>query len=283
MSEPRIPKNSIEAALPELTVLEFIDRGGQGDAWRIERNGGGPEVLKVVIGADPARVAQEIKAMQAVKSPHVMGFTEAGQLDHAGTSYPFILGEFISGKSISKRLEANEWPSEKEALAAMVGALEGIAAIHEREIVHRDIKPGNIALRNDDWQEAVILDLGLVKDMLGTSITVYPTLLGTVPFMAPEQLRQERAVRRSDVFAAAVTLFLLLTKQHPFLDPGEQNVAIEVLEERINDNDRPKWSGVLGIEDDVRDVLTRMLKPSAYERPRADVAAAVIRAILESR
>ncbi len=269
--------------MPELTLLEFIDRGGQGDAWKIERSGGGPEVLKVVIGADPARVAQEIKVMQAVQSAHVMGFTEAGQLDHAGTSYPFIIGEYISGKSISKRLEADEWPSEKEALAAMVGALEGIAAIHEREKVHRDIKPGNIALRNDAWQEAVILDLGLVKDMLGTSITVYPTLLGTVPFMAPEQLRQERAVRRSDVFAAAVTLFLLLTKQHPFLDPGEQNVAIEVLEERINDNDRPKWSAVSGIEDDVRDVLTRMLKPSAYERPRADVAAAVIRGILESR
>lgn len=282
MGEPRIPEPSIRAAVEGLSALEFVDAGGQGDVWRIRRTAG-DEVLKVVIGAEPARVAQEISTMKVVQSPHVMGFTEAGQLDHSGATYPCIIGEFVPGRSIAKRIENGEWPDEREALAATVGALRGIAAIHDRDLVHRDIKPGNIALRNDQWDEAVILDLGFVKDMLGTTITVYPSLIGTIPFMAPEQLRREPAVRRSDVFAAGVTLFILLTRRHPFLDPGEQNIAIEVFEERTSDGNRPRWSEVTGIEPDVRDVLERMLHPKAFERPRAGPAAEVLQGILSSR
>jgi serine/threonine protein kinase len=119
---------------------------------------------------------------------------------HFGAEYPFIIGEYVPGGSIGSRIDAGDWPDEKEALAATIGALDGLAAIHAREIVHRDIKPGNVALRGSDWTDPVILDLGLVRDLLGTSITVYPNLLGTIEFMAPEQLRRERTVRRSDVF-----------------------------------------------------------------------------------
>lgn len=283
MTDPRIAESSVRVAVDGIDELEFIDRGGQGDAWRLRRNGGPDEVLKVIIGAESARVAQEIGTMEAVDSPHVMGFTEAGKLAHGGTNYPFIIGEYVSGRAIGVRLEADEWPDEKQSLAAIIGALRGIAAIHAKEIVHRDVKPGNIALRDDDWSKSVILDLGLVRDMLGDSITVYPSLLGTIPFMAPEQLRKEPAVRRSDVFAAGVTLFLMLTKQHPFLDTGEQSVAIEVLEERVSDSDRPRWAEVSGVADDVREILERMLRPNAYERPRAGATADVLQTVLDSR
>jgi serine/threonine protein kinase len=283
VSEPRIPESAIRAAIDGIDVLEFIDRGAQGDAWRMRRSGGGDEVLKVIVGADAARVAREIQTMQMVNDPHVMRFTEAGALDHLGTRYPFIVGEYVSGASIAARILAGEWPTEQEALAATTGALRGLAAIHAQEIVHRDVKPGNIALRNDEWADPVILDLGLVRDMLGDSITVYPDLLGTVLFMAPEQLRKERAVRRSDVFAAGLMLFLLLTKQHPFFADGERDIAIETLEERVRDDDRPRWGDVDGIAPDVREVLEPILAADAFERPRADAAADALQAILDDR
>jgi hypothetical protein len=85
------------------------------------------------------------------------------------------------------------------------------------------------------------------------------------------------------VFAAGVTLFILLTKQHPYLAEGEPNFAVEVLEERINDNDRPRWTEVIGIEPDVKEVLQRMLQANAFERPHADAAASVLEGILSSR
>lgn len=282
MADPRIPSTSIEAAISNLTGLEFIDGGGQGDAWCIQRDGGGDEFLKVVVEADGARVAQEIGTMEAISSPYVMGFTEAGELTHDGKAYPFIIGEYVPGKSIGAHLEEDSWPTEGQSLGVILGSLRGLAALHDRDVVHRDIKPGNIALRNDHWEEPVLLDLGLVRDLLGATITVYPAILGTVPFMAPEQLRKEPAVRRSDIFAAGVMLFYLLTRQHPFLDLGEQVVAIEVFEERINDDDRPRWSDVR-IADDVREVLARMLRPNAYERPRASVAAEAFGSILADR
>lgn len=282
MTDPRIPSDAIEAAIPNLTSLRFIDGGGQGDAWCIQRDGGEDEFLKVVVMADSARVAQEIGTMEAVDSPYVMGFTEAGELTYGGTAYPFIIGEYVPGKSIGAHIEDDSWPTEVQALGVILGSLRGLAALHDRDLVHRDFKPGNIALRNDDWEKPVLIDLGLVRDLLGDTITVYPAVLGTVPFMAPEQLRKEPAVRRSDVFAAGVTLFYLLTRQHPFLDPGEHVVAIEVFEERINDDDRPRWADV-EIADDVTEVLGRMLCPNPYERPRASLAAEVFESILADR
>jgi eukaryotic-like serine/threonine-protein kinase len=283
MTDPRIPESALRSAIDGVDELEFIDRGGQGDAWRLRRNGGGDEVLKVIVGADPARVHREIEVMETIRDRYVMRFTETGTATHAGSTYPLIIGEYVSGGSLASRLQADEWPNEREALEVLIGVLRGLAAIHAAEVVHRDIKPGNIALRGDAWSEPVILDFGLVRDMLGTSITIYPNLLGTIPFMAPEQLRKERAVRRSDVFAAGVTLFLLLTKEHPFFDTGEQNLAVEVLEERVRDDDRPRWDQVTGIADDIREPLERMLMPDAFERPRAALAADVLQSILDDR
>jgi serine/threonine protein kinase len=284
MSDPRIPEDAIRAAIPGIDELEFIDRGGQGDAWRLRRNGGGDEVVKVIVVGDLARVDREIATMQALEDSRVMRFTEAGTLTHMGGQHPFIIGEYVPGGSIGSRLADGDWPDEKEALAAVIGALDGLAVIHAQEIVHRDIKPGNIGLRDSEWTDPVILDLGLVRDMLGDSITVYPDLLGTIDFMAPEQLRKEKAVRRSDVFAAGVTLFVLLTGRLPFYEVGEQTVAIEVLEERMRDEDWPKWDEVSdSIEPDVQEVLERMLRPDAFERPRAAAAADALRSILGDR
>jgi serine/threonine protein kinase len=282
MSTPRVPEGAIRDAIEEIDELEFIDRGGQGDAWRIRRDGRGNEILKVVLGDDAARVAREIDAMKGISHPRVMRFSEQGTLAHDDQVYPYIVGEFVTGKSIAKRLEADDWPSESQALRTIIESLRGLAEIHGVERIHRDFKPANIALREDDWNDPVILDLGLVRDILGDSITVYPSLLGTIPYMAPEQLRRERAVRRSDVFAAGVTLFVLLAHRHPFLDGDEQQVALEVLEERIRDSDRPDWSQV-SVPDDVREVLARMLAPDAYERPRASFAADALQAILGDR
>lgn len=280
MNDPRIPEGSVRAAVEGLDEIEFIDRGSQGDAWRIRRNGGGDEVLKVIVQGDTARVDNEIATMKKVHSPFVMDFTEAGMLEHAGTAYPFIIGEYVPGKSVGKRAIDGEWPTEAEALSAAVGTLRGLAAIHAVEHVHRDIKPGNLAIREDDWSKPVILDLGLVRDQLGSSVTVYPDLMGTVLYMSPEQLRQEKAVKRSDVFGVGVTLYLLLTKgKHPFVEPGE-SIAREVIEERIRDEDWPKWDQTEGLSDEVREILSCLLRADAFRRPRADAAADALKSVL---
>jgi serine/threonine protein kinase len=280
MNDPRIPEAAIRSAVNGLDEIEFLDRGTQGDAWRIRRNGGGDEVLKVLVQGDSARVAKEIETMKAVKSPFVMGFTEAGVMEHSGTDYPYIIGEYVPGRSIGRRVLDGDWPAQGEALASGVGVLRGLAAIHEVEKVHRDIKPGNLAIRDDDWSKPVILDLGLVRDMLGDSLTAYPDLMGTVPYMSPEQLRKEKAVKRSDVFGVGVTLYLLLAKgKHPFIAEGE-TVAIEVLEERIRDEDWPKWEDADGVSEEVREVLELLLRPDAFRRPRADAAADALESVM---
>lgn len=182
---------------------------------------------------------------------------------HFGAEYPFIIGEYVPGGSIGSRIDAGDWPDEKEALAATIGALDGLAAIHAREIVHRDIKPGNVALRGSDWTDPVILDLGLVRNMLGRSIRSIQTYWARSSSW--RRNNSAGSARYADrTCSAAVTLFVLLTRRLPFFEVDEQTVAIEVLEERIRDEDWPKWDD--SIQPDVQQVLDRMLLPDAFKR-----------------
>jgi eukaryotic-like serine/threonine-protein kinase len=247
--------------------------GGQGQVWRI-RQKGVSKVVKVLPGdADPARVQREVQALKAVRSPRVMSFFETLTVAHGQKRLPAIVGEYIPGGTIADRLTATPPPVDlSEAFACCRGVLEGIAAIHEQDLVHRDIKPQNVALRGGAWAEPVVLDLGLVRD-LDTSMTRYPNLMGTLPFMAPEQLRLERAVKRTDVFGVGVILFLLLTGELPYIDgPADAVLSSDELRrcmlERVEDPDWPRWSRVQSpLPPDVAELLARLLAPEAYERP----------------
>ncbi len=156
MADPRVPETALRDAIDGIDELEFIDRGGQGDAWRLRRRGGGDEVLKVIVGADLARVRREVAVLSAIQDGNVMRFIETTSAQHGGATYPLIIGEYVAGGSVASRLQADDWPTEREALETVIGVLRGLAAIHAHEVVHRDIKPGNVALRDDRWSDPVI-------------------------------------------------------------------------------------------------------------------------------
>lgn len=86
--------------------------------------------------------------------------------------------------------------------------------------MHRDIKPGNIALRDGDWSCPVLLDLGLARSAGEATITLYPQPIGTLAYMAPEQLQGQTARNAADLFAVGVTTREILSGQHPYYDPG---------------------------------------------------------------
>ena len=87
-------------------------------------------------------------------------------------------------------------------------------------MVHRDIKPGNIALRDGDWSRPVLLDLGLARSADEATITVYPAAVGTAWYMAPEQLEGRRARKAADLFAVGVDRARGPGRRHPFYDDG---------------------------------------------------------------
>jgi serine/threonine protein kinase len=175
--------------------------------------------------------------------------------------------EYVDGNDVMTWLRANDWPTEPEVLVFAAGLFEGLVALHEQEAVHRDLKPENIALRRSGWGQPVILDLGLAKLLDEPSITAYPALLGTAPYMAPEQLRGDRARKAADMWAAGVVLHLLLAREHPFYGPQAvtQDTALPLLEAGP-----PPLPETVG--EPLRSITSRLLSPLPYQRGSAERA-----------
>jgi serine/threonine protein kinase len=211
----------IQAALGPFDELVPIGGpSGSGEAWRA-RSGQDVFAVKVVVHEhEPGRFEREVAALKLIDSARVMRILRDGHLTVGGTTYPYIVSEFVEGQNARGQLAAGA-PNDDDLRSFLVELLRGLEEIKAAGIVHRDLKPENVILRGGDWAQPVVIDLGLSRLIDASSMTVYPWAYGTWQYMAPEQLRGERAIHQSDMWAVAVIAGELATGQHPFHRPGE--------------------------------------------------------------
>jgi len=143
--------------------------------------------------------------------------------------------EYIAGVSLDEKLAAGPL-AEKELLGLATQLALGLAAAHEQAIVHRDLKPGNLRITTDGRLK--ILDFGLAtlvrpqgEAASTVSMTEGPTVAGTVPYMAPEQLRGEKADARADLHAAGAVLYEMATGRRAFPQAGGPQIIAAILQE----------------------------------------------------
>ena len=218
---PVVTEAELQAQLGPFGSIQAIGpQSGSGECWHVAR-GTEERVIKVIKQEpEPGRFERELRALRTVSSPRVMKAYGDGTVTAAsGQDYPYLEGEYIPGGNVGENLQRKGLPSDDELRAFLVGALEGLIDLAGGGVTHRDLKPENMVLRGSAWGDPVIIDLGLVRLGAASSFTVYPWFAGTWPYMAPEQLRQERATQRSDVWALSVIAGLLASGSHPFL-PG---------------------------------------------------------------
>ena len=230
----RFDLNATSVAVPSLdegelrTVLgsswvRFLGAGASGESWAFERPGGSA-VAKILLDPNPtsSEIMREVTPLTRVSSPNVVRLEGMQLLSLSGSQRPALIFEHITGGDIWAAMRAGAWPTPVEVAAFAAGALRGLVALHAREVVHRDVKPHNIALRDADWARPVLLDLGLGRLLDESTKTLYPQALGTAPFMAPEVVGGGPARKGSDLWSLGVVLHLLLTRRHPFYpDPAE--------------------------------------------------------------
>lgn len=213
-----VTKADIEAALgPCDEATRIGSPSGTGECWRVVR-GNEITACKVVLhGSEPERFQREVTALERMTSSRVMRVVDYGELTTAddGQLYPYLRSEFLEGGDVRVNL-ADGPPTDQELRAFLDGVLAGVEELHAASIVHRDLKPENVVLRGSEWTQPVIIDLGLSRLVDLTSLTVYPWTGGTWPYMAPEQLRAERAIDRTDLWAVAVIAGELAANAHPF-------------------------------------------------------------------
>src|SRR5262249_30222149 len=154
---------------------------------------------------------------------------------------PYLVSELLEGESLRTKLEDGALPQRK-AIEYAVETARGLAAAHDKGIVHRDLKPENIFITKDD--RVKILDFGLAKLTLPDSTnsqrsnlaTIQPqtesgVILGTVGYMAPEQIRGKQADHRSDIFAFGSILYEMLTGKKPFRGESAVETMNAILKE----------------------------------------------------
>ena len=270
---PVLDAADVRRAFGSVTA-SLLGRGAFGETWRVtgtELVESGDAAAKVIYreGYPAARLDRETEGLGRTSSEHVVKLLRAGLVELGGKPRAALLFEFVEGGDVASALSAGRWPTPEEVHAFAVGVLRGLVALHATNTAHRDIKPENIALRDGDWAQPVILDLGLSKQLDVDTLTTYPQLLGTLPFMAPEQIRGEEARKAADVWALGCVLHLLLTGAHPFFGPRNEAVGRTEALTVVGD-------GAPALPDDVseplRTVAIRMLKPAAHERGSANRA-----------
>ncbi len=167
---------------------------------------------------EKVRFIREAKAASALDHPNIgtiyeIAETEDGQM--------FIVMAYYEGKTLKKKIECGSLPV-KEAVDIAAQIALGLAKAHSQQIVHRDVKPGNILVTPEGVVK--IIDFGLAKLGGVTKITQTGTTVGTVAYISPEQARGEEVDRRTDVWSLGVVLYEMLTGQLPF--PGDHVEAV---------------------------------------------------------
>jgi eukaryotic-like serine/threonine-protein kinase len=175
------------------------------------------------------RFWREARAAAAITHPHICQIYELGE--DAGR--PFIVMERLSGETLADRLRRGAVPARESAHIAL-GLLDALQALHERGVVHRDLKPSNVFLTPHGVK---LLDFGLargagVADGTLTALTNQGLILGTPRYMAPEQVSGQTIDGRTDVFAAGLILFEMLSGQPAFNSDSTVLVLQRVLHEQ---------------------------------------------------
>jgi eukaryotic-like serine/threonine-protein kinase len=224
--------------LSHYRLVEKIGSGGMGVVYRahdeqLERDVAIKVLSSGTLADEGARKRFRKEALALAKLNHpnvamVFEFGTQGDLD-------FLVTEYIPGVTLDAKISHNPLPL-KEVVDLGTQLAHGLAAAHQQGIVHRDLKPGNLRITPDGRLK--ILDFGLAEltpraSDLGVTITVTQTtdVTGTVPYMAPEQLRAEAVDFRSDIWSAGVVLYEMATGNRPFAQQNGPLLMAAILTE----------------------------------------------------
>ena len=239
MSETISPNTTIA----QYTIVSKIGEGGMGEVYRARDTKLGRDVAIKVLPASLSenadrlnRFEQEAQAAGALNHPNILSIFHIGTHDGA----PYIVSELLEGETLRERMAGGALPQRK-AIDCGLQIAKGLAAAHEKGIVHRDIKPDNIFITDDG--RVKILDFGLAKltsidsaasqtEVPTRKVNTDPgTVMGTMGYMSPEQLKGQHIDHRSDIFSFGAILYEMLSGKRAFRGDSMAETMSAILRE----------------------------------------------------
>ncbi|HYJ33719.1 MAG TPA: protein kinase, partial [Candidatus Binatia bacterium] len=256
-------------------ILTPLGAGGMGEVYRARdiRLGRAVavKVLPDAVASSPDRLARferEARTVAGLNHPNIV--TLYSVEDEGGVR--FLTMELVDGQTLDRMVAPGGLPLAR-VLEIAIPLTNALAAAHERGVIHRDLKPGNVMMTRDGWVK--VLDFGLAKTSqgdLGEGATLGATaespisgqgqVLGTIPYMAPEQVRGEAVDARSDLFSLGIILYELATGRRPFTGPTPADVSSAIL----RDVPVPVLSLRGDVPRDLDRIITRCLEKNARDR-----------------
>jgi serine/threonine-protein kinase len=246
-------------------VHHRIARGGMASVYlatdtRLDRRVA-VKVMHPGLAEDPefvARFNREARAAAGLNHPDVVSVYDQGTDD----GHPFLVMEYVPGHTLRSVLRERLRLTPGEALAVMDHVLAALAAAHATGLVHRDVKPENVLVTPDG--RVKVADFGLARAAAGATVTAATgPLIGTAAYLAPEQVRDGTSDARSDVYAAGVMLFELLTGRQPFTGDS----AVSVAYRHVNEDVPEPSSVVPGIPGELDALVLAATARDPFDRP----------------
>ena len=284
-SEPRAPvmmdteqvATDLRSALEgEYQFLRMIGVGGMGAVYLLReialKRLVAVKVLAPSLAADAsarARFTREARAAAALSHPNVVRVYAVGET--AGLKLPYIVMQYVEGPSLAEWMQRHPKASERDARRVIGEVAAGLAAAHARNLLHRDVKPGNVLLEAESGR-AYVADFG-VSAALGTgsadatgSLTATGHVVGTPIYMSPEQAAGEPLSARSDVYSLGVMAYELLVGELPF----KATTAMGWAAAHLRDTPTPVHNRRADLSPEVARLVDRCVAKDAADRPLAD-------------
>lgn len=217
----------IGQTISHYSIIDKLGRGGMGEVYLAEDQQLGRKVAIKFLPAEVAndeqarlRLLREARTAATLDHPNICAIYEVGQ----ESGHSFIVLQYIEGETLAARLN-RQLPDRREALAIAAQVADALSQAHARGVIHRDIKPENIMITSGG--QVKVLDFGLAKVLrhpnvlesdapTGSMLSMPGMVMGTAPYMSPEQVRGEELDGRSDIFSFGTVLYEIFSGRRPF-------------------------------------------------------------------
>jgi serine/threonine-protein kinase len=247
-------------------VEGVIGQGGMGVVYKaVDSQIGRYVAIKMITGnrddpSLPERFKSEARSTGSLQCPNIVTVYDFGEQD----GNPYLVMQFLEGSSLDSLIQKGVSLTLSERLGIIIDVCNGLSYAHQRGVIHRDIKPGNIMVLQDGANDGmgVIVDFGIARIAGDTRNTKTDQIVGSVHYMSAEQLQGKELDNRTDIYATGVVLFQLLTGALPFDSPDTAATLLKI----VNDPPPPLSTYLKEYPVELEAIVSKVLAKKREER-----------------